>query len=152
MRSRRRTRGFTLIEVMLVLAILVGLVALGVFTMGGSREKAKKDMTKIRIQKVKSSLQRYLLDVDGYPSEEEGGLQALVKKPSFDDEKKAEKWAGPYAEAEELKDDWGNDLKFELVEDEETQRQVPHISSSGPDGEEGTDDDLKSWSEDEKSL
>ena len=152
MRSRHTARGFTLIEVMLVLAILVGLVALGVFTMGGSREKAKRDMTQIRIQKVRSSLQRYLLDLDSYPTEEEGGLQALVNKPSYSDEKKGEKWAGPYAEASELKDDWGNDLKYELVEDEETSRQVPRISSAGPDGEEGTDDDLKSWSDEEETL
>ena len=146
MTSDQRRRGFTLIEVMLVLLIIGGLAALAVFTMGGSREKANREMTDTRIKKIIASLQRYSLDLNGYPSEEEGGLMALVTKPQFDDEKKDKNWAGPYCEREEMKDFWDRDIKYELVEDE-SGRKVPRVSSFGQDGQDGTEDDIKSWSE-----
>ena len=150
MNSRKRNGGFTLIEVMLVLMILAGLAALAVFAMGGRAESAKIDMTKIRVQRIMGFLGEYHVKFSHYPSEEEGGLQALVTKPgSLDDESGGKNWY-KFAEASQLKDDWGSDLKYELVDDESS-KQAPRVSSSGPDKEHGTDDDIKSWSEEEGS-
>ena len=148
MRFCERRRGFTLIEIMLVLAILVGLSTLAVYTLGGRQDKANIDMTKIRIKKVISYLTEYKLALQHYPTEDEGGLQALVTAPKFDDEKLTQKWGGPYAGKAELKDAWDNDLKYEIAEDD-AGKKIPHLTSNGADGQEGTDDDIKSWSEDE---
>ena len=151
MNSRRRKSGFTLIEVMLVLMILAGLAALAVFALGGREESTKIDMTGIRIKKIMPLLGEYKLRIGHYPTEEEGGLQALVTKPgSLDDESGGKKWY-KFAEASQLKDDWGADLKYELSEDSSTGRSVPRVSSAGPDKQHDTDDDIKSWSEKEGS-
>ena len=149
MTNHPRRRAFTLIEVMLVLLIIGGLAALAVYTMGGRREKANRDLTDTRIKKVVSRLQEYSLHMNSqYPTEDEGGLKALVTKPQFDDEKKDKNWAGPYLAPEELKDFWDRDLKYELVDDA-SGRKVPHVWSLGQDGQDGTDDDVKSWTEQE---
>ena len=148
MRSCERRRGFTLIEIMLVLVILVGLASLAVFTLGGRQDKANRQMTEVRIQKLMSYLTEYKLALQHYPTEDEGGLQALVTAPTLDDEKLAAKWAGPYASKPDLKDAWGNDFKYEIAEDD-AGKKVPHLTSNGADGEEGTDDDVKSWSDEE---
>lgn len=150
MKSRRRNLGFTLIEIMLVLLIIGGLAALAVFTMGGTGEKANKQMTDARIKKIMTSLQRYSLDMKDYsfPTDEQG-LRALITPPDLGDEKKNALWGGPYMAVDELNDFWGEELKYELVEDSTTDKPVPHISSAGPDKEHGTDDDIKSWSEEE---
>ena len=152
MRFRKHKRGFTLIEVMLVLVILGGLAALAVVVLGsGRQDKANRDMTKIRMQKIVERLGQYNLDMGGgksaFPTEDQGGLKALVTKPAFDDETKGANWAGPYLDKKELKDFWDRDFRYELVEQDG--RTVPHVSSDGKDGEQGTDDDVKSWSEDE---
>jgi len=148
MRSCEERRGFTLIEIMLVLVILVGLASLAVFTLGGRQDKANRQMTEVRIQRVMSCLTEYKLALQHYPTEDEGGLQALVTRPSFDDEKMTQKWGGPYVSKGDLKDAWGNDFKYEIAEDESGGK-TPRLTSNGSDGEEGTDDDVKSWSEDE---
>ena len=74
-----------------------------------------------------------------------------MAKPSLDSEKAANRWGGPYAKKEQLKDAWGRTLKYELAEVGESGKKVPRISSSGPDGEEGTDDDIKFWSDEESA-
>ena len=152
MRFRKHKRGFTLIEVMLVLVILGGLAALAVVVLGsGRQDKANRDMTKIRIDNIIRQLVLYKSDMGGgrndYPSDEQGGLKALVTKPAFDDATKGEKWAGPYLGDKDIKDYWGKDFRYELVEKDG--KMMPRVSSDGPDGEQGTDDDVKSWSEDE---
>ena len=148
MNTRRHADGFTLIEVLLVLLILGGLVSLAVFTLGGREEGARTQMSEIRVKKIMGRLGEYKLAIGHYPTEEEGGLQALITKPTFEDENKGKKWVGPYVEGSDLKDDWDNDLKYELAEDD-SGRKSPRVSSNGPDGQEGTEDDIKSWSEED---
>ena len=143
--TRGKRRGFTLLEVMLVLLILGGLATLAVFTVGGRDKAAKGDMTGIRIKQLVGYLDQYKLRMGEYPTEEQGGLQALVTKPTFDDEKKGEKWY-QFAKAEELKDAWDRDMKYELATDE-AGNTVPRVTSSGADGEPDTADDIKSWTE-----
>lgn len=128
MRSgNRRRRAFTLIEVLLVIVILGMLAGVVVVTMSGTQEGAKVDTTKIKIDKVINKLKEYNLHVNEYPTEEQGGLQALLTKPAFDEEKKGEKWRGPYVRPEDLKDGWNNDLKYELADEEagDTTRKAP---------------------------
>jgi hypothetical protein len=80
--------------------------------------------------------------VGHYPSSEDG-LQALLDPPS--DERAAQKWEGPYLDTDMLPlDPWDNDYQYEYPPTN-NRRDFPDIWSYGPDGEDGTDDDITNW-------
>lgn len=76
-------RGFSLIELLIVLAILVLLATLVVPKLLGSRDQANIDATKTQISLFKSTLELYSLSMSGYPTTEQG-LKALVERPGSD--------------------------------------------------------------------
>jgi len=83
-RSRTSVRrGFSLIELLIVLAILVLLASLVAPRLLGSREKANIDAAKTQISLFKSTLEIYSLHNSGYPTTEQG-LKALIERPSGD--------------------------------------------------------------------
>jgi general secretion pathway protein G len=154
--SRRRGHGFTLIEVILVIAIIGVLAGVLIFAIGGQKDKADRDATAILIKQVSGALDRYKLHVGRYPTEEDGGLEALRKKPQFEDEKMGENWAGPYLESEP-KDPWGTVLTLQVTEagTEEAQTVPYKLWSNGPNKQDdnGSDDDIrnKAWEESEQT-
>jgi general secretion pathway protein G len=144
---RRGGRGFTLIEMLVVLGILGMLLALAVPRILGTQKKADISTTQSQIKLLSGCLQGYFLDMKEYPSTEQG-LKALVEKPSELSEAKAKRWDGPYIESGELpKDPWGNDFRYEYPSKHGVANS-PDIWSAGPDGEEGSDDDIVSWNSD----
>lgn len=134
MQSRKPARGFTLIEVMLVLMILAGLAALAVFAFSGREEQAKIRMTRIRMDKLLKYLNEYKMNIGKYPTADEG-LKVLVTKPEFE-AGRGENWC-QLAERSELKDEWKNEFRYELDEDGK-----PRIKSNGPDSQPDTEDDI----------
>ena len=93
-RKRHRQAGFTLLEILVVVAILgllIGLVAPAALRQLGG---AQVSVAKQSIQRLAGVLDLYRLDMGGYPSSEQG-LQALVARPSG-----AAAWNGPYLKAE----------------------------------------------------
>ncbi|TDH58436.1 type II secretion system protein GspG [Dankookia rubra] len=91
---RHRQAGFTLLEILVVVAILgllIGLVAPAALRQLGG---AQVSVAKQSIQRLAGVLDLYRLDMGGYPSTEQG-LQALVARPSG-----AAAWNGPYLKAE----------------------------------------------------
>jgi hypothetical protein len=88
------------------------------------------------------------------PNETEGGLDALLKRPTFENEKLGEKWSGPYLKpGTPLDDPWGFKLRYELTDatassDTEKKGGLPYrLYSVGPDGQPETDDDIKYMAE-----
>ena len=148
--SRRsaRSAGFTLIEILLVIVIILLLAgALVVFVLP-QQEGAEKNTTKLKLSQVATALDTYRLNMGRYPSEQEGGLDALVRKPTFENPRLAEKWQGPYLKpGVKLDDPWGHKIRYELVDrstDPDAKTGPPYkLYSVGPDGQPDTDDDIR---------
>lgn len=139
----RRPGGFTLIEVLLVLVILGMLATVAIVALSGTREGARIDVANRQVEQISNALDTYNLHIGHYPSEEEGGVNALLTKPTFDDEKIAEKWRGPYIK-EEPRDPWNHPFKYERKDssDSSSNGKPFRVWSMGPDGQDGTADDI----------
>ncbi len=142
-RNRKRERaGLTLLELMIVLVILVGLIAMVGPRLLKSQEKADVKQTKMQIGNLESALKLYAVDMRSFPNTEEG-LGALLKAP--EDERKARKWDGPYLDDEIIPgDSWDNEFVYEYPPTQGS-RDFPNISSPGLDSEENTEDDINNW-------
>lgn len=151
MRNRTKARrGFTLIEILLVLAIIGMLAGVTIFAIGGIGKRARVDTSKATLETVSNALDTYQLHVGHYPTEEEGNLTALRVKPAFESEQMGEKWSGPYLKRQPM-DAWNNVLNYERTmagTDEEGARPY-RLWSNGPDGMSETEDDIKYWSDDD---
>ena len=148
-RRRRRASGFTLIEILLVIVIILLLAgALVVFVLP-QQKGAERNTTRLMLQQVANALDTYRLNLGHYPTEQEGGLDALLKKPSFENERVGEKWQGPYLKpGTTLDDPWNNKIRYELADGTtgsgEQAGALPYkLYSVGPDGQPDTDDDVK---------
>ena len=142
-RSRKRdsTQGFTLVEMLVVLAILVLVVSMVVPRVIGSQKKADMRTAKIQIGRIRSALEGYAADVKQFPTTEQG-LTALVERPS--DLEESRQWEGPYFDADLPKDPWGHEFQYQYPPTH-TRGDSPEIWSMGPDGEDNTEDDICSW-------
>lgn len=134
-RRRRRRRGFTLMEILLVLAILVILGALVGVSYSQIRKNAMIDTAKAQISNLETAVKAYQIQVGTFPSMD-AGLDALFNPPS---DAPVGKWRGPYLDATQLPlDPWNNPYNYELINSEQFE-----ITSNGPDGQPGTDDDVR---------
>ena len=136
-----RRGGFTLVEMLIVLGILVLLLAMVVPRFLGSQKRAKIDAAKTQIGMFRSALEHYYLDCDNFPTTEQG-LEALVSQPA--DLPETVTWNGPYVSGTIGADPWGNPYQYEYPPTHGTM-DTPDIWSYGPDSEEGTEDDINSW-------
>jgi len=142
-RVRRRRRGFTLLEVLLVVGILALLAAFVVPALTGAGDRAKIDLTKSNMGNLTTPLELFNQAVGRYPKD----LKELATPP--DDEEEAKKWAGPYIKnPENLKDAWGHEFQYLGNDEAKANEGRFDLWSLGKDGEDGTDDDIKNWSDD----
>lgn len=138
--QRSRRRGFTLIEVLLVLAIIGVIMAIAVPMLLGKQKQAYIDATKASIGGLEQALKMYALDHDGdYPASSIG-LDALLTSPGNDP-----KWKGPYLDKGKVPADaWGNPLQYQYPGSKQG-ASLPDIWSFGPDRQSNTDDDINNW-------
>ena len=127
--------GFTLMELLLVLVILVVLGSMTVAFFGGTRERALINSAKADVSTIASQIERYEFDMRAYPS----SLEDLINQPSGDG---AEDWAGPYLR-ELNQDPWRHDYRYAQPGRKNTD--TFDVWSVGPDGQDGTDDDIGNW-------
>jgi len=131
--------GMTLIEIMVVVAIIAGITGLIAVNVVGRQEKANIQLTKTQISNVMGALDQYKLDNHSYPSTEQG-LDALVNRPSSG---KVPKNYPDGGYIKKLSDDaWGNPFSYASPG---SHGNPVEVWSMGPDGEEDTGDDIKSW-------
>jgi general secretion pathway protein G len=140
MSHRRRRSGFTLVEVLLVLVILVILGSLVAFQATNTQKKALLKAAKAQIGAFETPLDEYQLDVGQLPSTS-AGLDALVNAPP--EAQGTSKWQGPYLKKAVPMDPWSRPYQYA-----NPGRRNPNsfdIWSLGPDGADGTDDDVGNW-------
>lgn len=142
-----RSRGFTLVEMLVVLAILVLLVSMVAPRVLKSQKKADRQTAETQIGAFKKCLKFYALDMKDFPTTEDG-LTALLSVPDGEEggETSSSKWDGPYIDRDEVPlDPWGNEYQYEFPATRGSGPD-PDIWSYGPDGEDDTEDDIRSWS------
>ena len=138
----RRRGGFTLIEVMLVLMILVIIASMAVVAIRPMRRRALIQASKTQIKVFETPLEAYEMDLGEFPSTNQG-LEALLSPPS--DLPNQDKWFGPYLKGNTVPlDPWGNPYQYEYP-GKQNQQDMPDIWSFGPDKRDGTDDDVGNW-------
>lgn len=131
-----KRRGFTLIELMLVVIIIGALVAMVMPRLAGRGEQARVAAATADIQaNIATALKLYELDNGSFPRSDEG-LAALMEAPGT-----ALNWNGPYLERKPV-DPWGREYKYKSPGDH---RKDYDLYSAGKDGQEGTEDDVVNW-------
>ena len=144
--ARAARGGFTLLEVMIAITIVVLLGAIVGISLFTRRDEAKLGIVKTQMQQLEQGLKYFKNDYDRYPTDQEG-LAVLWNKETLDAESPQEKWK-KYMDKATPTDGWGQAWGYRQVS-EHGDESTYDLWSNGPDKEEGTEDDLTSWSEDD---
>lgn len=107
-RRRRGEAGYSLLEILIALAIIALLIGVAGPRVFALFERGKQKVATIQIEQIQAALDLYRLDMRRYPTTEEG-LAALMNRPSSG----AELWSGPYLDkASGLTDPWDNPYRY----------------------------------------
>jgi general secretion pathway protein G len=136
--AKRKQRGFTLFEILVVITILGLLAALVGPRLFGKVSGAKQKATKAQIELFGTALDTFRLDVGRYPTVEEG-LKALREKPSG-----VEGWQGPYLPKEIPVDPWNRPYVYKCP-GEHGDYDLLSYGLDGTEGGDGENQDIVSW-------
>lgn len=139
----KKQQGFTLLEIMVVVVIMGMLSAIVATNVMGSKEQASIEKAGMDIKALDNALDMYKLDNHRFPTTEQG-LDALVNKPTSSPEPKSYRKDGYIKDLPQ--DPWGNDYMYINPGTHNSSRY--DLYSVGPDGEDGTDDDIGNWKKD----
>jgi general secretion pathway protein G len=128
-------KGFSLIELIVVLVILGLLAAVVAPNVYQKLAKGKDKIAQIQIKELEGGLQFFSFDMSRYPTTAEG-LEALVRNPGNNDS-----WKGPYLAKDLPKDPWGRSYVYRCP----GMHGDYDLFSCGADGVDGGDDDICSW-------
>lgn len=135
--AARRRRGFTMVELLLVLVILATLAAVVVPKFTGRTLQAKITAAATEIASIEVALDAFEIDNGFYP-EGADGLRLLVDRPTD-----APQWRGPYLKKAVAADPWGRPYVYACPG--RHNESGYDLSSMGPDGQVGGDDDITNW-------
>ncbi len=122
--------GFTLIEVLLVVAIIGVLATIGVLNLPGKQKRAMINATRGKIGSIATAVQIYEIDTGQFPS----SLQSLIQSDG------SPNWQGPYIQGGIPTDPWGMDIQYVAIGDTSFK-----LTSAGPDRQYGSADDITSF-------
>jgi len=138
-RGNRRDAGFTLMEILVVLAIIMLLAGLVGPAVMNALSGAKSKTALLQIKDIEQGLEMYKLDIGHYPSTAEG-LQALVEKPGS-----ATGWNGPYLKSKNVPPDpWGHEFHYKYPGDNGEVDVFSYGENNAPGGE-GEAADVANW-------
>ena len=135
------SKGFTLIELMVVIVILGVLAGLIVPRIMGRPDEARQLKAKMQIESLETALKLYKLDNGAYPSTDQG-LEALVAQPTSPPEPPNWKQGGYIKNLK--KDPWGNDYLY-LNPGQQGEIDIYSLGADGAPGGEGINADIGSW-------
>lgn len=138
-RGLKSQRGFTLLEMIVVLVIiglLAGLVGPSLFRQA---DRAKVQTAETQVKMIRGALHAYRLDMGRFPATSEG-LQGLMKAPS--DTKQSQFWRGPYLDGEVPLDPWNRDYYYTLQGGSTEGFALYSYGADGEPGGEGFDADI----------
>lgn len=140
MRNAARQQGFTLLEVMVVLAIIGSIMALVATNIIGAAGDANIKTTKSQIKLIENALDLYKLHNYTYPTTEQG-LEALIQKPSSAPEPKNYQSGGYLKGGKVPTDAWGNEFQYFM---DKGQYEILSLGADGQEGGEGDGADISS--------
>lgn len=128
----RRQRGMTLLELVVVIVLIGGLLAVLSNRLIGSKTRAEYKLAQTQLSGLSQKLEQYQVDVGEYPER----LEHLVNAPENTDN-----WLGPYAKPDEFKDPWGTAIAYER-DAADNRFQLMSLGADRKPGGEGVDKDL----------
>ncbi|WJO20993.1 type II secretion system major pseudopilin GspG [Pseudomonas soli] len=140
-RRRNRQRGFTLMEIMVVIFIIDLLIAVVAPSVLGNQDKAMKQKVMADLATLEQALDMYRLDNLRFPSTEQG-LAALAKKPA--QEPLPRSWRSDGYIRRLPEDPWGTPYQYRMP-GEHGRVDVYSLGADGVPGGEGLDADLGNW-------
>jgi general secretion pathway protein G len=140
--SRRRLSaapGFTLTEILIAIALLVTVVAMAVANLAGIMTSSQGDLAHVFVtETIDTPLLTYKMNTGTYPTTEQG-LRALIVAPEG-----VNNWHGPYLTTKDIPTDpWKNEYHYRFPGTHNTAGY--DCWSAGPDGQDGTADDIGNW-------
>ena len=140
-RSKARQRGFTLIEIMVVVVIIGLLAAVIVPNLMGNVDQARVSKARQDIQAIETALTMFRLDNARYPTTDQG-LKALIQQPT---DPSIRNWRpGGYVK-KPSRDPWGNDYQYVYPGTHGAEYDLYSTGADGQPGGEGLDADIGNW-------
>jgi general secretion pathway protein G len=139
-RPARGDRGFSLLELLVVLLLLGAFAGIFAPKIFGQAEKAKQKAAKLEIDQIGQGLDLFKLEIGRYPTTQEG-LQALMVAPSG-----VSNWNGPYLKRNTVpKDPWNTEYKYVSPGDQNRSYDIISFGADQKEGGDGDGKDITSW-------
>ena len=133
MSNRKNSRGFTLIELIIVITLIAAVMAVVAGKVIQNKRKAEYKIAQTQMTTLAASIDQYESDVGALPE----SLQQLIAAPGD-----AEGWLGPYAKAEELKDPWHHPIEYRKPGADERPYSLTSLGVDGKTGGDGVNKDI----------